>query len=232
MRRCRIERLSCSGDVASEALVSHRSDDSRFPIDSPRPRLALRAGFAVRSGIPGSSPGQALPAQFDSRLLRGFTLIEILVVTVILAVSAVAVTLAIAGAGGERQLARDAERLHALIGYACEQAELSGHQIGISLTRDGYRFSRNEHADWLPERDGELRPRKWSVPGGATLTRAGQSVEIGKEFPDKPQLVCFSSGELTAFRLDLALPDSTSRYRLEGHPDGDVVETSVNDRAR
>ena len=174
--------------------------------------------------------GRSPPAIRDS-LASGFTLIEILVVTVILAVSAVAVTLAIAGAGGERQLARDAERLHALIGYACEQAERSGHPIGISLTREGYRFSRNEQAGWLPERDGELRPRKWSVQAGATLTRAGQRVDIGKEFPDKPQLVCFSSGELTAFRLDLALPESATRYRLEGRPDGDIVETFVNDRA-
>jgi general secretion pathway protein H len=162
----------------------------------------------------------------------GFTLIEILVVIVILAVTAVAATLAISGAGGERRLARDAERLHALIGYACEQAELSGRPIGISLARDGYRFSRNEHAAWLPDRDGELRPRKWSVQAGATLTRDGQRVEIGKEFPEKPQLVCFSSGELTAFRLDLALPDSSSHYRLEGRQDGDVVESAVNDRAR
>jgi len=83
----------------------------------------------------------------------GFSLIEILVVIVILAVTAAAVTLAV-GDVGERRLARDAERLQALLGYACEQAELSGRQIGLSLDRDGYRFSRADHADWLLERDG------------------------------------------------------------------------------
>ena len=69
----------------------------------------------------------------SSLLSTGFSLIEILVVTVILAVVAATVTLAIAGAGGERQLARDAERIGALVNYACEQAELSGRDIGISI---------------------------------------------------------------------------------------------------
>lgn len=164
--------------------------------------------------------------------LSGFSLIEILVVTAILAATAVAVTLAISGAGGERQLARDAERLRALMVYACEQAELGGRRIGISLSHDGYRFSRGEHDDWLPQLDGELRPRKWSVKPSAQLTRDGQGVDVGDAFPDKPQLVCFSSGELTAFRLDLALPDSTTHYRIDGRADGDVAESVVDSRAR
>lgn len=160
----------------------------------------------------------------------GFSLIEILVVIVILAVTAAAVTLAV-GDVGERRLARDAERLQALLGYACEQAELSGRQIGLSLDRDGYRFSRADHADWLPERDGELRPRKWNVAADALLTRDGLRVDVGAQFPEKPQLVCFSSGEMTAFRLELALPDSTIGYRLDGRSDGDIVMSSVDGRA-
>lgn len=163
-------------------------------------------------------------------LSTGFSLIEILVVIVILAVTAAAVTLAVNDVG-ERRLARDAERLQALIGYACEQAELSGRQIGLSLDRDGYRFSRGDHADWLPERDGELRPRKWNVAADALLTRDGLRVDVGAQFPEKPQLVCFSSGEMTAFRLELSLPDSTIRYRLDGRADGDIVASSVDGRA-
>jgi general secretion pathway protein H len=167
-----------------------------------------------------------------SLLSAGFSLIEILVVTVILAVVAAAVTLAVAGAGGERQLARDADRIAALVGYACEQAELSGRDIGLSLSRGGYRFSRNEHTDWLLLRDGELRPRKWSVSPVVTLARDGNPVGVVDEFPDKPQLACFSSGELTAFRLELALPDATAAFRVEAAPNGEVVTSSVESRGR
>ena len=172
--------------------------------------------------VPGPSP----------LLSAGFTLIEILVVTVILAVAAAAVTLAVAGAGGERQLARDADRIAALVGYACEQAELSGRDIGLSLSRGGYRFSRSEHTDWLLLRDGELRPRKWSVSPIVTLARNGNGVGVGDDFPDKPQLACFSSGELTAFRLELALPDATAAFRVEAAPNGEVVTSSVESRGR
>ena len=165
-------------------------------------------------------------------LSTGFSLIEILVVTVILAVVAATVTLAVAGAGGERQLARDADRIAALVGYACEQAELSGRDIGLSLSRGGYRFSRSEHADWLLLRDGELRPRKWGTNAVVSLTRDGNSVGVGDEFPDKPQLACFSSGELTAFRLELALADAAASYRVEATQDGKLVTSSVDSRGR
>jgi len=165
-------------------------------------------------------------------LSTGFSLIEILVVTVILAVVAATVTLAIAGAGGERQLARDADRVAALVAYACEQAELSGRDIGVSLSRAGYRFSRSEHADWVLLRDGELRPRTWSASPLVTLTRDGNRVGVGDEFPDKPQLACFSSGELTAFRLELALPDIAALYRVDATQNGEVAASNVDSRDR
>ena len=173
-------------------------------------------------------------AQLRDRAQRragGFSLIEILVVLVILAVTATAVTLAIAGAGGERQLARDSERLRALIGYACEQSERGGRDIGLSLSRAGYQFSTSNHSDWLPERDDELRARKWSAPVDLRLTRDGQRVDIGADYPEKPQLVCFASGELTAFHLELAAADSTARFLIDGAADGAVDQSVADARA-
>lgn len=160
----------------------------------------------------------------------GFTLIEILVVVVILGVLAAAVTLAVGVGGGERQLARQAEQLQALVGYACEQAELTGRDIGISMNTEGYRFSRLERDDWRAFSEGELRPRAWLTNSGATLSRESHGVEIVAQFPDKPQLLCFSSGELTPFRLDLNLPEAAQLYRLEGQSDGAVALAVVNSR--
>ncbi len=165
----------------------------------------------------------------DARV-RGFTLIEILVVVVILAVVAGAVTFSIGGVGGERQLARQAEQTQALIGYACEQAELTGHSIGIDVSTQGMRFVQLDHQNWTPFGPGELRTRKWLETTRAALSRDGRLLEVNSDYPEKPQVVCFSSGEMTPFRLELALSDLRVTYRLDGQPDGDVKLVSIDAR--
>lgn len=164
--------------------------------------------------------------------MRGFTLIEILVVVVILAVLAGAVTLAVGSVGGERQLAREAEQLRALLGYACEQAELSGRDLGITFDAHGYRFSIANRDEWIAAQATELRPRTWFADAAPKLTRDDQPIAIAENSPDKPQLVCFSSGELTPFRLELALAALNKRYRLDGEPDGQIKLSTVESRVR
>jgi general secretion pathway protein H len=164
--------------------------------------------------------------------MRGFTLIEILVVVVILAVVAGALTLATGGVGGQRQLAHEAEQARALFGYACEQAERSGRDIGISLDTRGYRFSIAEKTQWVPSQADELRPRVWLDSTDARLSRDGQALQIAADAPDKPQLVCFSSGELTPFRLELGLADLPQHYRLDGEADGEIKLAAIDQRRR
>ena len=164
------------------------------------------------------------------RCNRGFTLIEILVVVVILAVVAGAVTFAVGGVGGERQLAHQAEQTQALIGYACEQAELTGHSIGVGVSTQGYRFAQLERDNWLPFAAGDLRTRKWLETTRAALSRDGRPLEVAAEYPEKPQLICFSSGEMTPFRLELGLSDLRMTYRLDGQPDGDIKLVAIDAR--
>jgi general secretion pathway protein H len=164
--------------------------------------------------------------------MRGFTLIELLVVVVILAVLAGALTLAMGGLGGERQLEQQARRTQALIGYACEQAELVGRDIGVSVDTHGYRFSRRNGAAWLPVESDELRAREWLAGTQAALSSDGHAIVVGDDFPEKPQLVCFSSGELTPFRLELRLTDLAQGWQLDGAPDGGLKIAEVNIRAR
>lgn len=171
-----------------------------------------------------------LPSILATRPSSGFTLIEILVVIVILAVIAAAFVLSTAGSG-RRQLEREGEQARALIAYACEQAELSGREIGVSVGIDGYRFSHLELDVWMPLQDGELRPRHWVGGTAATLSRDGARAEVAAAFPEKPQLMCFSSGELTPFRLDLTLGEVPARVRIEGDPTGAVSLATLDANA-
>jgi general secretion pathway protein H len=153
----------------------------------------------------------------------GFTLIEILVVIVIVGVIALAVTLSIATSGGERQLAREAERLQALVNHACDQAELSGREIGIHVAADGFSFSLLGFTGWQAHQGtDELRPRHWEPGIAADLLRDGQPIRLNDAEDDAPQIVCFSSGEMSPFLQRLELGEVPYRYELRGEDDGQV----------
>jgi len=154
--------------------------------------------------------------------MRGFTLIELLVVVVIIGVLALALTLSIGGST-ERQLTREAERFQALVGQACAQAELGGREIGVVVSDSGFSFHLLAGTEWQDVgTDGELRPRQWIEGLHAELSREGRIVDLSTPRDVAPQLVCFSSGELTPFTLTLALGD-TARYRVTGADDATLT---------
>jgi len=157
---------------------------------------------------------------------RGFSLVELLVVVVIIGVLALAVTLSIAS-GAQRQLLREAERFQALAGQACAQAELSGREIGIVVGAGGYSFRLLGGTEWqdFPV-DSEFRPRQWVDGVQVELSREGRSVDLSGVHAAAPQLVCFSSGELTPFALMLALGDAP-HYRVSGTEDATLKTERV-----
>ena len=162
---------------------------------------------------------------------RGFTLIEILVVIVIVGVLALAVTIGVATAGGERQLSRESERMRALVAHACTQAELSGREIGVRLDARGYAFTKLGFDGWMAdEQKDELRPRTWIAGMSVELMRDGRAIGLARNASDPPQIVCFSSGELSPFVLRLRLGDVAAYYDLRGEPDGRIALSRVEHR--
>jgi general secretion pathway protein H len=188
-------------------------DESAVPIACADPRRD-RAPCKRATGVVRDDSDSG--ARFLA--IAGFSLIELLVVVAIVAVVALAVTLSIGG-GAERHLRREAERFVALVGQACTEAELGGREIGIVVGADGYAFRRLSGSDWqdLPA-DGILRARRWIDGLDPALAREGRRVALVAPGDAAPQLVCFSSGELTPFVLTLALGDAP-RYRVSGAED-------------
>jgi len=162
----------------------------------------------------------------NPRALRGFTLIEILVVVVIVGVLALALTIAVGG-GGERKLANESERFQSLLAHACSEAELGGREIGVVLGNEGYAFRRLDGADWHAQGGDELRDRQWPAALRFELRRDGRVLEPASPKHPAPQLVCFSSGEMTSFELTLALGDAAAEYRIRGNEDGHLESKRV-----
>ena len=95
--------------------------------------------------------------------VKGFTLIEILVVLVI-----IGITLALASVNfsyDDRQVLRsEGERLAVLLQQAQDEAMLTGKTLAWSRTASGYQFQVLDRDDnWLPlQNDTEFRERAWA----------------------------------------------------------------------
>ena len=179
---------------------------------------------------------------------RGFTLIEIMVVMVIVGILASFVSLSIGNRTNEDRLQSESKRLQQLVLFAAEQAQIQGVEIGLRTTTDGFEFlSMDNNGVWQPIDDGSLRPREIAAPFYLELTVEGQKVkpvEVNhaeerrqKEADDKkkdagadsqlhldndkpknrpqPQVFLLSSGDASAFQLDLKLKNYVGYYRLD-----------------
>jgi general secretion pathway protein H len=71
---------------------------------------------------------------------RGFTLIEIMIVVVIIGVISAGVLLSVNLTGRDRDLEKESDRLLTLVNYAREQAEMQTREYGIVMHADGYQF--------------------------------------------------------------------------------------------
>jgi general secretion pathway protein H len=150
---------------------------------------------------------------------RGFTLIEVLVTVVIVAVLASVLVLSIGVGGREQALQRETERLQARIAYACERAELTGREIGLHLRATGYRFSTLFGELWKPiEDDPALKAA--TLPTGASLV-AGEEA-LADDFAESPQFICFASGETTPMAIGIEAGAQDTRWRIDVAFDGRI----------
>ncbi|VAW51405.1 hypothetical protein MNBD_GAMMA06-665 [hydrothermal vent metagenome] len=81
---------------------------------------------------------------------NGFTLLELLVVVVIVAILFTYTTLAIRSDSPEDIIKKEAQRMERLIQLALEESILRGEEYGLEVALDGYRFLRFTRNQWQP----------------------------------------------------------------------------------
>lgn len=167
---------------------------------------------------------------------RGFTLLEILVVVVIIGVMASFAVLSIGNRSLDDRLDLEARRLEQLMILAADDAVLQGAELGFLRTSDGYAFlslRAEKDAEGRPVRrwraldeSTPLRPRRLESPyelslrvegrdtGPSALTSADPEQEM------KPQVLLLSSGETSEFELILGARGYGVRYALTGDAAG------------
>ncbi|MGO1232824.1 MAG: type II secretion system minor pseudopilin GspH, partial [Marinobacter sp.] len=130
---------------------------------------------------------------------RGFTLIEILVVLIIVGMLAALTIANMAGGSRQRELQEQVREMYLLMQTASEQAVLNNRELGLVLERRGYRFVafEEESGEWGSPPEPIFRFR--SLPDWLVIT-----AHLGNETPRlasaredsrRPDVVFFSSGE-------------------------------------
>lgn len=147
---------------------------------------------------------------------KGFTLLEMLVALVVMAVGVAGAVLAFRPDQG-RQLGQEAERLSLLLEQAEEESLLGGMPLAWVARQDGYEFQRRELTvdgpGWVTVRGDDLfHPR--ALPGIARIqmVRAdGRALEFG-------QRAVLGGQGIQQLTIGMTLGDA--RARVERHPDG------------
>ena len=144
---------------------------------------------------------------------KGFTLVEILVVLVIIAVVISLAVLSVGVTGRDSQLDEESRRIAGLLDLLHDRALLEGRDFGLRLEPTAYEFVVYDplHDRWLSlNQEQEFRHRSLS----------------DNQPPPGPQVGIAASGEGTPFRLTLIRQDTAAKASVAGDALGKITQTS------
>jgi general secretion pathway protein H len=173
---------------------------------------------------------------------KGFTLVEILVVVVIMAVVISLAVLSIGVTGRDSQLDEETRRIEGLVGLLHERAVLEGRDFGLRLEPTAYEFVVYDPTRdrWMVmDQEHEFRHRE--LPRGVAfeLQLDSQIVVLkpidrtlsNDQSPPGPQVAIAASGEGTPFHLTLSREETKAKASVQGdalgkisHVNSDYVE--------
>jgi general secretion pathway protein H len=169
---------------------------------------------------------------------KGFTLVEILIVLLIITVVISLTVLTVNSTGRDSQLDEESRRIEGLVGLLHERALLEGRDFGLRIEPAAYEFvvydSRRDR--WLMlDQEREFRHRE--LPKGVTfqLQLDSQTVVIkaidrnlSSGEPPRPQVAIAASGDGTPFRLILLREATQAKAVVDGDALGKISRESSN----
>lgn len=152
---------------------------------------------------------------------RGFTLLEVMVVVVLVGILASMVRLAV-GDGGRGAALRDTARvLQQLTRVAADEAMLTSRPVALVVEAEGYGLQRWQEGAWRrPDKDALYRVRQ--LPPGVDLRVTGS--DDGAALGSRVPAIFFPDGNAEALAMELRLLPGERRVRLLPDDEGYRVE--------
>lgn len=169
---------------------------------------------------------------------RGFTLIELMVVVLIIGLMAAAITLSVGVTGRDTPLEKESDRAFALVRYAREKAEIETREFGLYLGEHEYEFLTYDPRKNLwrtVDEDESLRLRE--LPEGLKMRLVVEGREVVLKSPDPrktaeqleeerktrvPHVIIYSNGDLTPFELTLERDDPLRSVTIASTDEGKI----------
>lgn len=142
---------------------------------------------------------------------RGFTLVEVLVVLLIVSIMSGIVLVNLPSFTRTSDLDAEADRIKAVLDMARDEAVVSASQYGFKPERNGYSFYIYDELEqtWAPVEKRPFAAHELPDDIALSLEVEGDKLEISEE--KAPPVLILSSGEMTPFHLSIEQGGTTSR---------------------
>lgn len=185
------------------------------------------------------------------RRSRGFTLIELMCVILIIGLVTAAIVLTPSFGGRDSELEKESERAFNLLNYVRDKAQLQTHEFGLFCNDTVYEFLTFDprRSVWRAvDEDDVLRQRQ--LPTGLRLrlvvegrqivlkSAQDQAREDAKKDKDQiekdrvPHIMLFSNGDLTPFQLTFERDGAGRSVTMQSTDDGKIEKQDLKELPR
>jgi general secretion pathway protein H len=168
--------------------------------------------------------------------LRGFTLIEILIVMLIISIVGSVAILTISH-NQNSQYTAFAKQLTNYLTLAEQQAMMQPATLGVTFSEESFQFyqyqsDRTDKEDaWTPLTDSILSAHRIPKDTQVTLVIDGKTVSpTANTEKVKPSLIISSSGDLPSFVIYIGKIGTHPRYKIVGEPNGSIKSEPVQEQ--
>ena len=142
---------------------------------------------------------------YKKDLAEGFTLIEVLIVVALIAITMSLVLPDYFGVSQRQKLQNLAEDLQNKIELARDKAVQQNQEWGLEIDSDSITFSTLDvlNQQWIPLGVSPFKKFRFSDKASIALNVENHSLPIRYESKDLPNLIIFSSGEVSPFQIEI-----------------------------